>query len=494
MLFNSVSFLIFFPVVVIIYALIPRKLRAVWLLIASYYFYMSWNAKYAILIFISTLVTWAGALFLDKTRAIFERKLALIAVFAVNLGILFLFKYYDFAVATLNRALSLVHVAPVDAALHVLLPVGISFYTFQALGYCVDVYRGDMRAERNLLRYALFVSFFPQLVAGPIERSQNLLTQINDIENKNIYNYDDIVSGLALMLWGLFQKVVIADRIAIVADTVFGSPWRYGATALILGACAFSVQIYCDFGAYSNIAVGAARVMGFRLMNNFDTPYFATGISDFWRRWHISLSTWFRDYLYIPLGGNRKGRVRRYLNLLITFLVSGLWHGAAWTFVAWGGLHGILQILEDLLKKPFGRLEALLHVNVTAKSRKLLRMACTFALVTLAWIFFRAESLTDAVSFIRRMFTHIDPWNLFNGSVYTLGLDHFEAHVLFAALILLLMVDLLRYFRKEELWDLLVRQNLWFRWGVMLALLLGILVYGVYGAQFDSAQFIYFRF
>lgn len=500
MLFNSVAFLIFFPVVVLVYALIPRKLRAVWLLAASYFFYMSWNAKYALLIGISTLITWLGGILLSKLDASGEadrkgaKRFVLAAVALINLGILFFFKYFGFAVHMLNGLLSAFHAPGISASLNVLLPVGISFYTFQALGYCIDVYRCSIPAEKNLLRYALFVSFFPQLVAGPIERSGNLLPQIDNIENIEIRNYDNIISGLLLMLWGMFQKVVLADRLAVLADTVFDSPWRYGSTALAVGAVAFSLQIYCDFGAYSNLAVGAARVLGIRLMNNFDAPYFSQSIPEFWRRWHISLSTWFRDYLYIPLGGNRKGRVRKGVNLFVTFLVSGLWHGAAWSFVAWGALHGAFCVLSDIMKKPLTALGDLLRVDRNVFSYRLGRCAVTFVLTTLAWVFFRAQSLKAAFFYLGRLFTRFDPWNLFNESIFTLGLDHREFRILTVSLLMLFFADLLRYRKKEEPGAFLLRQNLWFRIAAVVVLILFVLVYGAYGVDFDSAQFIYFAF
>ncbi len=496
MLFNSVGFLIFFPVVVLLYVIIPRRLRAFWLLVCSYFFYSCWNAKYALLIAAATLVSYAAGLVIDRAGE--ERKgvrrAALISAFVIDLGILFFFKYFNFTVESISRALALAGAAPLRASLNVLLPVGISFYTFQALGYVADVYRGEVPAEKNLLNYALFVSFFPQLVAGPIERSKNFLPQLHDIKNIKVRDYDRITSGLALMLWGFFQKIVLADRLAIVADTVFEEPAAYRSTALIAGMLAFTMQIYCDFGAYSNIAVGAARVMGFRLMDNFDTPYFAEGIADFWHRWHISMSSWFRDYVYIPLGGNRKGRVRRYVNIMLTFLASGLWHGANWTYVLWGAIHGALQVIGDLLGRPVRAVLTRLSVKTEAFSFRLLKIAGTFTLVSFAWIFFRAETMTDAFFYIGRIFTRPDPWALFDDSLYSLGLDRFEAHVLLAALVILVAVDLLRLLKKEELYAFLLRQNLYFRWGVLVLLAVMIVVYGVYGVDFDSSQFIYFTF
>ncbi|MCR5095067.1 MAG: MBOAT family protein [Lachnospiraceae bacterium] len=494
MLFNSVQFLVFFPIVVLIYALIPRKARMPWLLVASYFFYMSWHAEYAILIALSTVVTWGGALVMDRVNGKGGRKSALVLTLVVNLGILFFFKYFDFAAQSLARILSVFHITLAHKGFDVLLPVGISFYTFQALGYCIDVYRRDVAPEKNLLKYALFVSFFPQLVAGPIERSGNLLKQLDRIEEIRVRDTDRMVSGLTLMLWGLFMKMVIADRLAVTADTVFDRPYLYGTCGLLTGAIAFSLQIYCDFCAYSTIARGAARVMGFTLTDNFDTPYFAQDIRDFWGRWHISLTAWFRDYLYIPLGGNRCSSLRKNLNILITFTVSGLWHGAAWNFVVWGALHGLYRILSDFLKKPVRALGDLLHIGRENFSYRLGRILITDFLVMIAWIFFRAESIRGAFAYIVRLFTHPDPWTMFDGSLYKLGLSAFEAHVLLYALLILFAVDLMKHIKKIELPEFLARQNLWFRWLVLIGMIMGIVVYGAYGVVFDSTQFIYFTF
>lgn len=342
MQFNSIEFMLFFPMVLIIYYIIPRKVRCLFLLVASYYFYASWNLKYSVLIGTSTLLTYACGILIEKLGdSIKKRKGILIGCLLLNFGILLLFKYGNFALSTLDGILLITVSKSISYRFEFLLPVGISFYTFQAVGYVVDVYRGDTKAERNIIKYALFVSFFPQLVAGPIERSKNLLRQINEIERLKLWNARRVTSGAILMVWGLFMKMVISDRVAILVNTVFNSYERYGRTELILGAIGFTLQIYCDFGAYSMIAVGVARIMGVDLMENFNTPYFSMGIKDFWSRWHISLSTWFRDYLYIPLGGNRKGKLRKHINTLIVFLASGLWHGANWTFIIWGG--GVME-------------------------------------------------------------------------------------------------------------------------------------------------------
>lgn len=501
MVFNSFSFLIFFPVVLAVYFVIPKRIRYIWLLITSYYFYMSWNPKYAVLIGISTVITYLSGIFLNKTDGIEEEKkrvkrknLIVAGSFVTNLGILFFFKYFDFALANINAVLSRLNIEAINKPFDVLLPVGISFYTFQALSYTMDVYRGEMKAEKNLFRYALFVSFFPQLVAGPIERSTSLMPQIQKVHEIKVWNYKNITDGLAVMLWGYFMKMVVADRLAILVDTVFGNFREYGATALILAAVFFAFQIYCDFASYSLIAVGSAKVMGFTLMENFNTPYFSRSIKEFWRRWHVSLSTWFKDYLYIPLGGNRKGKIRTYLNLMITFLVSGLWHGASFSYVAWGGLHGLFQIIGDILKPWKQKVWKLCGVRTETYSYKLLQCITTFVLVDIAWIFFRCTSFREAVAYIGRIMTNWDPWSLFNSSIFTLGLSSVEFLVAVISLVILFMADRIRFRKNMQLNEYLNTQCLWFRWGVYIFLFCSILIFGIYGPSYDAAQFYYFQF
>lgn len=304
MLFNSLNFMIFYPVVLLVYYILPAKSRYIWLLVASYYFYMGWNPQYALLIACSTLITYICGLLIERWAHKAKMKKMILAFNLIaNLGILFFFKYFDFAIENINIVLNGLGVGYVKRPFDVVLPVGISFYTFQALSYNIDVYKGKIRAERNILKYALFVSFFPQLVAGPIERSESLLGQINRLDQMKGIDYGRMVDGIILILWGLFQKMVIADRASVLVDTVYDSHWMYGSVELILAGILFAIQIYCDFGSYSIIAVGTAKILGIELMENFNTPYFAQSIKEFWRRWHISLSSWFRDYVYIPLGG-----------------------------------------------------------------------------------------------------------------------------------------------------------------------------------------------
>ena len=506
MLFNSLSFFIFFPIVVLVYFLIPKKVRYIWLLAASYYFYMCWNPVYALLIASSTLITWISGLLIGRVR----KKHGLTAgeplkkssaagwivalSFVINLGILFTFKYYDFTITNLNALLGAFGVMELTSSLKLLLPVGISFYTFQALGYTVDVYRGDAEAEKNPLRYALFVSFFPQLVAGPIERSGRLLVQLRNLDRQRLFDFEKIKRGLFLMLWGLFLKVVLADRLAQYVDAVFDAYECYGSVQLMIAALFFTLQIYCDFHSYSTIAVGAALVMGFDLMDNFKAPYLAVDIKDFWRRWHISLSEWFRDYLYIPLGGNRKGTFRKYLNLLIVFLVSGLWHGADWTFVIWGGLHGVYQIIGELLMPIRRFARKIFGMKEESQGFKLYQRIATFCLVCFAFIFFRADSLDLAAGFISRMFTMWNPWCLTDGSLFTGPFTAPEFQITVLGLLLLFLTDLIRVRSDERIDVFMARQGAIFKAVVSVLLIAAIFVFGIYGPAFDSQAFIYFQF
>lgn len=345
MLFNSLYFLLFFPCVVVIYFIIPIKIKRLWLLGTSYFFYLCWNPKHIFLMIAITLLTWVTGLILETLKrknlihSIYYQKICISICCIGNLSILCFFKYFKFILDIINVILFKTGFRVLEDPFNFMLPVGISFYTFQAIGYVIDVYQEKIVPEKNLINYALFISFFPQLVAGPIERSENLLRQIRGISNysQGRIDYNRITDGLFYILYGYFLKLVIADRISVLVDIVFERWYLYGSIELVVAAVGFAIQIYCDFSSYSIIAIGAAQVMGFELMENFKAPYLTENIKEFWKSWHISLSTWFRDYVYIPLGGNRCSKVRKNFNLMITFLVSGLWHGANWTYVVWGG-------------------------------------------------------------------------------------------------------------------------------------------------------------
>ena len=496
MLFNSIEFLLFFPAVTLVYFLIPHRLRTVWLLITSYFFYMCWNAAYALLLLGSTLITYVSGLAIDAYRRrggeLGElRAQGMVAIsFTLNLAILVVFKYTGFIVDNLNAGFGRFGVSFVLPRLGILLPVGISFYIFQALSYTMDVYRGDVKVERNLLRYAVFVAFFPQLVAGPIERSSRLIEQFYE---RKRFDYERMARGLMLMLWGYFMKMVVADRLAVFVSRVFDYYPYYGGAQILVACVFFAVQIYCDFGGYSCIAIGAAQVMGFELMENFRRPYLAVSVADFWRRWHISLTSWFRDYLYIPLGGNRKGRLAKYRNIMIVFLASGLWHGANWTFLIWGGLNGLFQIAGELLRPLRGRMKKLLCLRDDTQSARLLSIVTTFLLIDLTWIFFRADDLTEAAGILRRLFSSPNVAAFFDGSLYNVALSRIDFHIGLLSIALLLAVDIVHE-RGVGIRDWILRQDLWLRWTIYILAIFSILIFGFYGPNYDAAQFIYFQF
>lgn len=495
MLFNSFQFLVFFPIVIGLYFVLPKKLRQAWLLIASYYFYMCWNAKYALLIFGITLLSFLGGRFVakaDATEASHQKKRrTFIACAVVIIGLLLLFKYLDFARDNINALLQMLHVsASLRTDFSLVLPVGISFYTFQALGYLIDVYRGDIKAEDSFLKYALFVSFFPQLVAGPIERSKNLLRQLDEPKE---FDYERARNGLLLMLWGFFEKMWIADTASIYVNKIYDSYWDYSAGALVVATVLFAVQIYCDFGGYSHIAIGASEVLGIRLMDNFKQPYFATSIKDFWHRWHISLSTWFRDYVYIPLGGSRCGKVKKWRNLLITFLVSGLWHGANWTYIFWGGLHGIYQVIGDATLNVRTRIRDFFHIKETNPLYVFLKMLVTFVLCDVAWIFFRAEGIEQAFAMLGYMFDKEVIAQLIMSETYLFGLNQIQWYRLIFTLLVLLLTDVLHE-RGIHIRKWFCEQKVVVRWVFYVLVLLAFCFLIVQNFGGEAAEFIYFQF
>ncbi len=489
MLFNSTQFLIFLPAVTGIYYFIPKKVKVYWLLAASYFFYMCWNVKYVGLILFTTAVTYLTGLAVERASA--RKKYCLAAGIVLNLLVLFLFKYWNFGIETVSAVCSRLHIELHIPAFDVLLPVGISFYTFQALGYIIDVYRGEIFAEKNFFRYALFVSFFPQLVAGPIERSRNLLKQLVVLPSK--ISFEEFKEGTLLILWGYFLKVVLADRIAIFVDTVYGDIDTYTGCFLVVATVLFAVQIYCDFAGYSIIAMGTARILGIRLMENFNAPYFAMSVAEFWRRWHISLSGWFRDYLYIPLGGNRKGRIRKYINILITFGVSGLWHGADWSYVVWGLLNGIYQVVGDVLMPVRKCAAHILEIRTESLSHKVLKAGVTFLLVDFSWIFFRASSVREALRIIWRIATVHNVWVLTDGSLYTCGLEHKNFSLMLICIGIVLCADLCKY-RGIKVREVIAEQDYWAQCLVVVAAVVGILLFGIWGMEYDVSNFIYFQF
>lgn len=477
MLFNSSEFAIFFPMVTAAFFLLPHRFRWPFLLAASYYFYMCWKPGYIVLILITTGVDYATGLLIGGAGTQRARRRYLVASLTTNLALLGFFKYYGFFNDILRDTLAM---AGIDLGLPpspFLLPVGISFYTFQSLSYIFEVYRGRQVPERHFGRFALYVAFYPQLVAGPIERPQNLLPQFSRV---HAFDYDRVTNGLKMMAWGMFKKVVVADRLAQFVDEIYAAPAEHGGHALSIATVFFAFQIFCDFSGYSDIAVGAANVMGFDLMKNFRRPYFASSVADFWRRWHISLSSWFRDYVYIPLGGSRVGRTRWCANILIVFLASGLWHGADWKFVAWGALHGLYIVSGRILQPARNRIASLTGLNRMPMLKQAFSMLFTFCLVCYAWIFFRANSMSDALYISSHLFSG---WSqgadIFSQPDFTLSIS------LIALLLFGQMIS-----SHEDIFVRLSRRPILIRWAAYAALIWCIVILGV----FRHKEFIYFTF
>ena len=469
MLFNSIQFIYFFPIVVLLYFLSPYKWRWLILLISSYYFYMSWNINYVFLILFTTIISYGSAIFIEKSQTEKEKKIYLFVSVTASLGVLFFYKYFNFFGASLNELFSSFQSDVKIPYIELLLPVGISFYTFQTLSYTIDVYRGDIGTEKHFGIYALYVSFFPQLVAGPIERSTRLLPQFR-VRNKLTLN--NVVKGLKWMIFGFFMKLVIADRLSIYVDSVYNNVYQHSGLTFIIATFLFAFQIFGDFAGYSSIAIGAARIMGYDLMTNFKRPYFGTSISDFWHRWHVSLSTWFRDYFYIPMGGSRVGIKRWYLNLFLTFLVSGLWHGANWTFVIWGALHGVYIVVENRFKLQVKKNQKISLFN------RIMRTIIVFILVDFAWIFFRANNVTEAFYVVNNIFNFTNEV-FFDYKVFFFG---------FIGLLVLFINDLIVENNTNSIIEnskINYKAVLYFTFLICLLMFIGV---------FNGGQFIYFQF
>lgn len=480
MLFNSIHFIIFFPLVVGVYYALPHRYRWGLLLIASYYFYMCWKPEYILLIIASTGIDYLAGIGMGRKVERKSRRPYLLMSLVTNLGLLIAFKYFNFFSANLNALFNYYNLFYDVPAFQVLLPVGISFYTFQTLSYTIDVYRGQREPERHLGRFALYVAFFPQLVAGPIERSTRLLPQFYQ---KIKFDYDRTVSGLKLVAWGFFKKLVIADRAAEIVNLVYGNPYEHTGLTLFVATYFFAFQIFCDFSGYSDIAIGTSRILGIDLMKNFNRPYHARSIADFWSRWHISLSTWFRDYLYIPLGGNRTSTSRWYFNLMVVFLLSGFWHGANWTFVVWGAMHGTYLISSIILAPVRNSFSIRFTKRIPDWMTSLFKRLVTFHLVVFAWIFFRANSLNDAVHIVKNLFAG---WNA--QALTSLDLSPGALAIPLFGILIMELTHIAQARKNVGEWFLEFPQAV--RWAAYYGLVLMILLLGEFGSQ----QFIYFQF
>lgn len=491
MVFHSFSYLLFFPIVFAVYYLLPKKARVIWLLAASYFFYGYADIRYVILLLAITLLAYGSGLAIEKAASFQKTALAKgILVFTIlgNLGILGYFKYANFLLDNLNKVMTLVSSSKQFAPKTGLLTLGISFILFQSISYSVDVYRKDLPAEKNILHFALYLAFFPKLISGPIERAGTILKPIREPKN---FSLTALKEGLSLLLLGLFYKLVLSDNIAAVINPVLETYTDYSGLEIALAVILFAFQIYGDFGGYSLMAIGSAKALGFELHTNFDAPYHAESVAEFWRRWHITLNDWLRDYLYIPLGGSRKGTARKYLNTMIVFLLSGLWHGADWSFVIWGGLNGLFIVAEGLFATSrFGRERP----DTVPFSTHLRRKITTFLLVDFAWLFFCMPDVKSAFGMIFHAIKAPGIRELFTLGFLEIFPDTTTLIVVLAALLLLLFMDTVIYRQKTTFRSLFFRQSSAFRWIFGITLLLMIIFFGAYGETYEQTQFIYFQF
>ncbi|NLG05675.1 MAG: MBOAT family protein [Clostridia bacterium] len=480
MLFNSLAFAFFMPLVFFLYWALPHKLRWMMLLIANAMFYMSWEPKYLLVIVAMTIVSYLCARLMEKSKNGKQKKVILIVGILLTLASLLFFKYTNFTLSSIGQILKMCSVPVGEYTLKLMMPIGISFYTFQMVGYLADVYKGKITAQHHIGKYALFVSFFPNILSGPIERAGNMFVQFDE---EKTFDYQETVYGLRLILLGFLKKMVFADSMSKYVDQIFDHATQYQGLGLIIAIILFTFQIYCDFSGYSDIAIGVARLLGIQLMTNFKQPYYAGSVKEFWSRWHISLSSWFRDYVYIPLGGNRVSKARRNLNLMITFLASGLWHGANWTYVLWGGIHGIYQIVENTVTE-------LIHGKgkkpSTSVFNRLLHVLLTFILVSFAWMFFRANSISDAWYIMTHMFSGFD-WNQ---AMADTTMSYLSIAKTSAAILFLVVFDFFQ--QKRDLLKDMDRLKLPVRWLIYVLFTVIVIVLSLHNGV--KQEFIYFKF
>lgn len=486
MLFNSFQFALFFPIVTILYFLLPHKHRWWLLLGASAYFYMAFVPSYILILGTTIIVDYFAGIWIEEAKTSRRKKIYLLMSLVANIGFLAFFKYFTFVNTNIVALAEMIGWNYSMENLKIILPIGLSFHTFQAMSYTIEVFRGNQKTERHFGIYALYVLFYPQLVAGPIERPQNMLRQFHE---EHYFDYQRVADGLKLMTWGLYKKAVVADRLAPLVNHYYSNPQVFSGPQLALATVFFAMQIFCDFSGYSDIAIGAAQVMGFNLMVNFKRPYLSLSFSEFWKRWHISLSSWFRDYLYIPLGGNRVPPWRWQLNLAIVFLVSGLWHGAGWTFVVWGALHGLYIILEI---KPQNLQNVLLHktrIKLPIWGTNFLRRLVVFVFVCYAWIFFRAPSIQSAFFIAAKVFTG---WSD-KPELMKLVRAIFTDYELMVTLFAIAIMEVVHYFQeRKSILAILADKSPIIRWSLYAGILICILVFGkIYSIPTD---FIYFQF
>lgn len=494
MVFNSFDFFIFFTVVTSVNFLLPQKYRWILLLASSCYFYMAFIPSYIFILFAAIALDYAMAILIEDSQGKVRKRYLIFSILG-TCSLLFVFKYFNFVNENLSFLLKLINWNYSLSLLNIALPIGLSFHVFQSLSYVIEVYKERQKAERDFGIYSLYVMFFPQLVAGPIERPQNMLHQLRDFKD---FDYDSFIYGIKLMGWGLFKKAVIADRAAVVVNYVYRSPGDFGGPQLAIATVLFALQIYCDFSGYSDMAIGIAKIYGVNLMQNFNSPYFAKSIDEFWKRWHISLSSWFRDYIYIPLGGNRVSKWKRIRNVMITFLLSGLWHGASWTYIVWGGIHGLYVSVQSLLASGTNNFKK--RLNIGASAWNCFGLLVTFLATSYAWIFFRADSLSDALGISNKLlfgwqeFLYHFISQVMAGKVagafsyFYIGSTFTDFLILDFAVIALFLYEMIN--RNKDVILFLDSKPIWLRFALFYIIAMAILLFGV----FDSSQFIYFQF
>lgn len=487
MLFNSIQFIFFFIFVYLIYWIIPTKkvsIQNLLLLVSSYYFYSCWDWRFLFLLLFSTGLDFFTGIRISTSQNGNTKKFWFILSLVINLGFLGVFKYYNFFIGSFSHLLDQLGLPISFKMLSIILPVGISFYTFHGISYVVDIYKNRIKAERNIIDYSLFVSFFPLLVAGPIERATHLLPQI---KKQRVFSYSNSVDGLRQILWGFFKKIVIADNCAQYADMIFDNYDTYNGVILFVGAILFAIQIYGDFSGYSDIALGVARLLGFELLNNFKSPYFSRDIAEFWRRWHISLSSWFKDYVYIPLGGSKGSKFLRIRNTFIIFILSGFWHGANWTFIIWGVIHALFFLPILLLKLNRNHLEIVAENSVFPSWKEFFQMFSTFVLVTFAWVFFRANTFEIAINYLRKIFI-----DLFFFNYYISAMDFISIHIGKSLVFLLLMFILLEWIGRKNT-HVLEKLTI-FNFFIPKFLFYFTLIFLIIIFDTNNFQFVYFQF
>lgn len=495
MLFNSIDFLFFIVIVLGIFYLLPQKLKMCWILVMSYVFYATWNIKYVLLLLSTTVVTYLAGIGVSKRQEVDRSQTGLrkiIVAITVIIGVFAIgfYKYADFAVGNFNRLLNIAGSSKHFEVMEIIMPVGISFYVLQSLGYVIDVYRGKIEAEKNILIYGLFVSFFPQISSGPIGRAGDLIPQFRQ---KVVFDTDRIKDGLITFAYGLFLKMVVADNISIYVTRAHENFNTVSGMELLMAVILFSIQIYCDFYGYSLMALGCGRMMQIELMQNFKQPYLQDSIRGFWRGWHISLTSWFTDYLYIPLGGNRKGKVRKCINTMIVFLVSGLWHGAAWHYIFWGGINGVLMVLEEFVRQPIESFVRKLKIATDSKAWKLTKIAFVFAMMSFAWLFFRADSFGEAIYILKSIAHDFRAgWFLTQNCFDSFGAS-LNVVIILVSIIVMTVVDYLQN-TGRDVKRMIFGQQTVYRWLIYLLLLYVIVCWGAYGEEFEQTRFIYFEF